>query len=303
MEYKYLLELLRQGLYAEFFMTFKEILVPFLKPDQYGRSTLENSSFVVSSSHEDKNLHGQGFVARLSGSTAEFLHVWLWMNIGQQPFRWHPEQGLLLEFKPVLPGWLFSKKTETRPYLDQNQQWQDLTLPANTYAFVFLGKILVVYHNPARRDTFGSRKVSPWKIALHYAGAKTTKVITSDTIASPRAEDVRVGKVERIDIYLQSGAIDSCLLPRPYPYLIKHLFIKRIARLAPRWLRLPAGRCRSNIGKASLRNTRRIAGDVPSLIVRTWGNLSWKGMPRLPDCPELSRNRSRTCRFNRAVTA
>jgi len=64
MQYKYFLEVLRSGLYEEFFTLMKESFVPFLKPEVYGRSTLENSSFIVSSSHEDKNLHGQGFVAR-----------------------------------------------------------------------------------------------------------------------------------------------------------------------------------------------------------------------------------------------
>ncbi|MBP7162296.1 MAG: hypothetical protein KBB26_02055, partial [Candidatus Omnitrophica bacterium] len=42
MEYKYCLELLRNGLYDEFYETFRDILIPFQNPDQYGRSYLEN---------------------------------------------------------------------------------------------------------------------------------------------------------------------------------------------------------------------------------------------------------------------
>ena len=72
MEYKYFLELLRRGLPKEFFTEIQGALVPFLDPVSYGRSILQNSSFIASSAHEDKNLHGQGFVARLSGSTARF---------------------------------------------------------------------------------------------------------------------------------------------------------------------------------------------------------------------------------------
>ena len=86
MEYKYFLELLRSGLAKEFFTEIHGAMIPFLDPVKYGRSILQNSSFIASSAHEDKNLHGQGFVARLSGSTAEFLHMWLLMNMGLNPF-------------------------------------------------------------------------------------------------------------------------------------------------------------------------------------------------------------------------
>ena len=80
MEYKYLLEILKAGLYAEFFEDFKQILIPFQDSQVYRRSPLENSSFLVSSAHPDEKLHGAGFVARLSGSTAEFLEIWLRNN-------------------------------------------------------------------------------------------------------------------------------------------------------------------------------------------------------------------------------
>jgi hypothetical protein len=82
MEYKFLLELLRAGLYEEFYANFKTVLIPFLDPKVYGRSILENSSFIVSSAHEDNRLHGKGFVARLSGTTAELLHMCQPIGIG-----------------------------------------------------------------------------------------------------------------------------------------------------------------------------------------------------------------------------
>ena len=46
MEYKYLLELLKCKLYKEFYGEFKNLLVPFQDPARYGRSILENSSFI-----------------------------------------------------------------------------------------------------------------------------------------------------------------------------------------------------------------------------------------------------------------
>ncbi|MBU1913066.1 MAG: hypothetical protein KKB22_06015, partial [Candidatus Omnitrophica bacterium] len=86
MEYKYLLEILKKGLYEEFFEEFKNVLIPFQRPERYGRSIFENSSFIVSSAFPDAKMHGRGFVARLSGSTAEMLSIWLLMSAGKEPF-------------------------------------------------------------------------------------------------------------------------------------------------------------------------------------------------------------------------
>jgi len=49
MEFKYLLGLLKSGLYDEFFDSVKTCFPCFLKPEIYGRSILENSSFISSS--------------------------------------------------------------------------------------------------------------------------------------------------------------------------------------------------------------------------------------------------------------
>jgi len=199
MEYKFMLELLRAGLYQEFYENFKNVFIPFLKPEQYGRSILENSSFIVSSAHEDSALHGQGFVARLSGSTAEFLHMWLWMNMGRNPFS--IEKGKLqLTFNPILPGWLFTKKATQLQLCQADGSRQKLDLPANTYAFNLLGSILVVYHNPNRRDTFGDKKAIIEKIQLQYP-SKPPVVVSSSLLSAPYAEDVRSHKVSRIDIF------------------------------------------------------------------------------------------------------
>ncbi len=189
MEYKYLLELLRQGLVKEFFEETKTAFIPFLDPACYGRSILENSSFIVSSVHEDKNLHGQGFVARLSGSTAEFLHIWLLMNMGLKPFALKDGQ-LMLTFAPLLPAWLFTSRAQG-------------DLPANTYAFKFLGKTLIVYHNPLRRDTFGFKAVAASSIILTYPN-KTQKVeLTGAVVVGALAQDIRQGQLKRIDVILR----------------------------------------------------------------------------------------------------
>jgi len=180
MEYKYLLELLKQGLYAEFYRDFKNALIPFQPAERYGRSILENSSFLVSSAFPDKNLHGNGFVARLSGSTAEFLEIWLTMNLGLKPFFLNAQNALNLKFSPILAGWLFDKK--------------------GLYSFNFLSRVSVVYHNPKRKDTFGSNAVKVKKITFKDKDANPVE-ISSDTIPSPYALQIRSRQVMRIDVY------------------------------------------------------------------------------------------------------
>ncbi len=200
MEYKFLLELLRGGLYEEFFANFRCALIPFLKPEQYGRSIIENSSFIVSSVHEDNALHGQGFVARLSGSTAEFLHMWLYMNAGAKPFTLGPKNELRLEFKPILPGWLFSKKAGTINYLNASERLETIELPANSYAFKFLGSILVVYHNSKRLDT---HKTKIKTIHLRYSHLPQPVVLATSAIPPPHAQAIREKKIHRIDVHFE----------------------------------------------------------------------------------------------------
>jgi hypothetical protein len=183
MEYKYLLETLKMGLSEEFYSDFKNVLVPFQDPARYGRSILENSSFIVSSAFPDKNLHGNGFVARLSGSTVEFLNIWLLMNLGKQPFFINENNELNLRFSPLLAGWLFSSKNKS-------------------YAFNFLGKVWVAYHNPKRKDTFGKKGVRAIKINFNDRDGKPVE-ISSDTIPHPYAEQVRSLQIKQIDIDLE----------------------------------------------------------------------------------------------------
>jgi hypothetical protein len=182
MEYKYLLEVLRSGLYEEFYRDLKTVLIPFQNPKTYGRSILENSSFIVSSASKDKRLHGKGFVARLSGSTAEFLQIWLTMNMGKELFFMDKENRLCLKFAPILNGWLFAKKTRT-------------------YAFNFLGKVRVVYHNSSLKNTYGKNRVTPSNIVFSQKDGKRVE-IKGDTIPSPYASEIRARLIKQVDVYL-----------------------------------------------------------------------------------------------------
>jgi hypothetical protein len=131
MTYKYLLGLLKAGLYEEFFNEIKTNLTCFMDPAVYGRSTLENSSFIASSINPDPYVRGQGFVARLSGSTAEMLSIWAYMMFGKKPFI--SKEELELNLKPVLSKEFFKN---------------------GKVSFTFLGKTKVTYINESNIDTF-----------------------------------------------------------------------------------------------------------------------------------------------------
>ncbi|HQP91073.1 MAG TPA: hypothetical protein PLU24_00155, partial [Candidatus Omnitrophota bacterium] len=192
MEYKYLLELLKNGLYHEFYDDLKDMLVPFQKPQRYGRSILENSSFIASSAHPDISLHGRGFVARLSGSTAEFIHMWLIMNMGMRPFFLDQKGELNLRFRPALSREFFTKKA---------LKDGSFMVPAGGYGFLLFGKIQVVYINPKLKDTFGQAGVRPKKIKLFGSG-KLIAETESDILKPPYSDMVRALKVDRIEIEL-----------------------------------------------------------------------------------------------------
>jgi len=178
MEYKYLLELLRAGLYEEFYESIRTALVPFQPPARYGRSPLENSSFIASSAHPDPSLHGAGFVARLSGSTAEFLSLWAAMMAGKRPFRVR-DGTLELRLRPALPGWFFPD--------------------SGVVSFRFLGQCDVTYHNPRRLDTF-AEGIEPRRIVLRPSGSEAIE-IPGHTIGAPYARMIRDGDIGRVEVF------------------------------------------------------------------------------------------------------
>ncbi len=181
MEYKYLLEVLRAGLVEEFYVDFQRALICFQDPAVYGRSPLENSSFLVSSAHPDDSLHGAGFVARLSGATAEFLSIWSHMMFGARPFSLREGQ-LYLAFRPALPAWLFDQE--------------------GLVTVRFLGACDVTYHNPQRKDTFGAG-ARPAKTTLRTRHGRMVE-LDGGVVGPPYAEMVRQGEIESIHVLLST---------------------------------------------------------------------------------------------------
>lgn len=178
MEYKYLLELLRSGLHDAFFADFRKILVPFLDPATYGRSILENSSFIASSAHPNPAIHGRGFYARLTGSAAELISMWSLMMAGPRPFILKDGQ-LKLNLRPALPGGMFK--------------------PDGTVSFKFLGATTVTYYNPSRLDTWdpAARQV---KYVFTGHDGKTAES-APENAAPETAMRLRDGKFAKLDVF------------------------------------------------------------------------------------------------------
>jgi len=175
MTYKYLLGILKSGNYDLFFEEAKDNLVCFMDPLIYGRSTLENSSFIATSNNPNPFLHGQGFVSRLSGSTAEMLSIFTVMFYGKKLFK-VKDGHLELTLKPILPIGYFDKGSVS------------VTLFGQT----------VTYLNNTGKDTFG---LTPISYTLKKAGqAKTT--IVADSLKDDYAIAVRNGDFEGIEVVL-----------------------------------------------------------------------------------------------------
>ncbi|MGG6314278.1 cellobiose phosphorylase [Paenibacillus macerans] len=180
MSYKYLLALLKSGLTEEFFAELKTSLIPFLDPAAYGRSTLENSSFIATSVNPDPDTHGRGYVARLSGSTAEFLSMWMGMMAGKHVFRLQGSE-LQLQLNPLLSGWLFDERGEL--------------------SFRFLGTTEITYRNPQKKNTYGTGAATIRRMTVHQDGTASV-VIDGAVIAGRLAEDIRSGLISRIEVEL-----------------------------------------------------------------------------------------------------
>lgn len=182
MAYKYLLGLLHAGLYPEFLKTLRETLIPFQPAERYGRSTLENCSFLASSANPDPEQHGRGFVARLSGSTAEMLDLWCKMTAGAHPFTME-SSVLTLRLSPVLPEWLFDGE--------------------GMLSFTFLGHVNVKYHFLPHRTLLCSSAGARRFVA---AREKNGTVLFEKADTCLRGEDalaVRDGQVKYLDVYFQ----------------------------------------------------------------------------------------------------
>lgn len=176
MTYKYILGLLKAGLYDAFYETLPSNLVCFMNPEIYGRSPLENSSFIVPSNNPDESIHGQGFFARLSGSTVEAIHMWFVMMTGGHPFI--VDNGTLkVNLKPKLH----------HSYFNQN----------HAVTFTLFNQTKVTYINEANVSTYDRCEIE------HYLCEDDQgHVSTYDVLEGEVANKVRQGHFKKITIYM-----------------------------------------------------------------------------------------------------
>lgn len=199
MEYKYFLELLRSKLHDEFSHYLQTSFIPFLDPAVYGRSILENSSFIASSAHPDQRIHGGGYVSRLTGASAEMLHMWRLMTVGSQPFTVDENGDLVMKLDPQLPEWLFTKEEkEVMTYTETGSM--TFVQPENTFAFNLLGSILTIYHNDSRVHTYDA-DARITKIDL-YKDGRLVQSVDGDTVPAPYAKQVREGEFDKIEVVI-----------------------------------------------------------------------------------------------------
>lgn len=179
MEYKYLLELLKNDLHNEFHEDLKTMCIPFLDFKVYGRSLLENSSFIASSANPDERIHGKGFVARLSGSTAEFLEIWQHMMFGKNFFE-NTNDELSLTFRPSIPDYLIPEQLKIET--------------------TFLGTIQTVYHLSKKESLIPGKYAIKEILITDNDGLKKrfqTRLTGED------ARNVRDGFVKKIDVFIE----------------------------------------------------------------------------------------------------
>jgi hypothetical protein len=124
-------------------------ILPFMDPEVYGRSLMECSSFIASSAFPDPSIVGTGFLARLSGSTAEFMDMWKHMFIGPKLFYINDRNEVEMQLAPALPSWLFvDDDADDKPTLDEHGYY--------TIRFKLFGEIPVTYHNPSGGNLYGT---------------------------------------------------------------------------------------------------------------------------------------------------
>lgn len=200
MEYKYLLEILRSGLYAQFFDDMATALIPFQDARRYGRSILENSSFLTSSEFFDKDLAGSGYYARLSGATVEFLHMLQIMSFGFRPFALDGRK-LVFAPQPVLQKAFFTAAPRQARFSFAGGERQ-VTIPAHAYGASLFATTLVIYENPRMKDTFGPGMVRPVRFVVRYASGKT-KTVEGRVLPEPFSTDLRNRLIDQLTITLE----------------------------------------------------------------------------------------------------
>jgi len=190
MMYKYYLELIRGGLFEEFFSEMKGGgMLPFMDPDVYGRSLMECSSFIASSAFPDPETQGRGFSARLSGSTAEFLSMWKLMFVGPEPFYVGEDGEVKMQLVPALPMWLFEDEDSESTVDDDGNA---------TVNFKLFASISVTYHNSLNDNLY---RVLPKSYEIKFDDGSVENVSGAEIPTNLATKIRKLVGVASIDAY------------------------------------------------------------------------------------------------------
>ena len=171
MTYKYLLGLLKAGYYEEFYSEIKNNFPIYMDVNVYGRSPIENSSFIVPTCNPDKELHGQGFFARLTGANAEVLDMITYMFLGDKLFILNENKELEFKVEPKIHKSLFKNgKVE----------------------FTLFSDIKLIYHNTKNINTYDAKNI--------YYVINGTRY---DRISGQLAVDIRNNEIKEINIFIE----------------------------------------------------------------------------------------------------
>ena len=192
MSYKYYLQLIRGKLYKQFYSEMRGGgMLPFMDHIVYGRSLMECSSFIASSAFKDPSVVGRGFLARLSGSTAEFLSIWRLMFIGPNPFVLNDNGDVEMQLIPALPLWLF-KDDESG---DEGRRDNDGNL---VVSYKLFASIMVTYHNTLDTDLFD---VEPKSYIVTMTDGSIVEVDGSKIPTETAIQIRKLLGVETIDVW------------------------------------------------------------------------------------------------------
>jgi hypothetical protein len=155
----------------------------------------------LSSLNSDEQNHGRGYIARLSGATAEYLQMWTIMAFGHQPF-YYEDGSLIFRPTPVLKQTMFTTEEQTIELQISATAQQTLLLEKNTFTVRFLGHTVITYHNDHRKNTFGDDSATIDRYRLQYIDG-SSQVVNKPMLVGKLAEAIRNGNIKKVDIYLQ----------------------------------------------------------------------------------------------------
>jgi hypothetical protein len=177
MSYKYLIGLMKSGLYDEYYEDLKTSMPPFMDPEVYGRSLLENVSFIATSNNPNPKNHGRGFVARLTGTTSEAITLLYLMVLGKKLFDMDQKE-LTFKVEPKLK----------KDFFDENQE----------VSIKLFSDIEIIIKNPTLKDTYHGVKA----ISYELINDEDTIIVYDHLVRGELAQAIRDKTFKKIIVTL-----------------------------------------------------------------------------------------------------